>query len=89
VIWAVLPLVMIAGLERIIFHTSHFAVMVGTRFSGTGNEAFTPHGAFPTDPMTHLTPIRFLGSPDLWLGILISAVFLAVAVRLRRSRGPI
>jgi hypothetical protein len=31
----------------------------------------------------------FLSSPGLWLGLLATALFLALAVRLRRSRGPI
>jgi ABC-2 type transport system permease protein len=44
---------------------------------------------FPTDPMTHIAPAQFLGSPGLWIGLAISAVFLAAAVRLRRDREPI
>jgi hypothetical protein len=31
----------------------------------------------------------FLADPGLWLGLAVSAVFLALAVRLRRSAGPI
>ena len=46
-------------------------------------------GTFPMDPMTHLTPGHFLSSPGLWIGLAISAAFLAAAVRLRRYQGPI
>jgi ABC-2 type transport system permease protein len=89
-LWAVLPLVAIAGLERILFHTSHFAIMVGHRFIGhTPDMAVMPPGTFPTDPMTHITPDKFLTSPGLWIGLLVAAVFLAAAVRLRRYREPI
>jgi ABC-2 type transport system permease protein len=44
---------------------------------------------FPTSPMTHITPGHFLSSPALWIGLAISAAFLAAAVRLRRYQGPI
>jgi hypothetical protein len=41
------------------------------------------------DAMTHLTPGKFLVSPGLWVGLAITALFLAAAVRLRRSQGPV
>jgi hypothetical protein len=37
----------------------------------------------------HLTPAKFLSAPGLWIGLAISAAFLAGAVRLRRYQGPI
>src|SRR5216110_772357 len=83
-LWAVLPLLAIGVFEKIVFHTSHFAAMMGNRMSGGGAEAFTVPGTFPMDPMTHLTPGNFLSSPDLWIGLAIAAAFLAAAVRLRR-----
>ncbi len=88
-LWAVLPLLAIGVFEKIVFHTSHFAAMMGNRMSGGGAEAFTMPGTFPMDPMTHLTPGHFLSSPDLWIGLAIAAAFLAAAVRLRRYQGPI
>jgi hypothetical protein len=39
--------------------------------------------------MTRVTPGTFLGSANLWIGLLVTAFFLFVAVRLRRYRGPI
>jgi ABC-2 type transport system permease protein len=88
-LWAVLPLLAIGVFEKIVFHTSHFAAMLGQRMSGSGAEAFTMPGTFPTDPMTHLTPGHFLSSPGLWIGLAVAAAFLAAAVRLRRYQGPI
>ena len=41
------------------------------------------------DPLTHFTPGQFLISPGLWIGLAITAAFLAAAVRLRRYREPI
>jgi hypothetical protein len=43
----------------------------------------------PMDPMTQVTPGRFLLTPGLWIGLAITAAFLAAAVRLRRYREPI
>ena len=34
-------------------------------------------------------PLRFLTSPGLWSGLVVAAVFIAAAVRLRRNREPI
>ncbi len=87
-LWAVLPWLAIGAVEKITFNTWHFAALLQYRFEG-GPEAITAADSFPIDPMMHLTPGRFLSSPGLWIGILITAVFLAAAVRLRRRQGPI
>jgi ABC-2 type transport system permease protein len=85
-LWAVLPLIAIAGVEQIVFHTWHFAQLVGLRLIG---DTQTPGHMFPTGPMTHITPGIFLTSPGLWIGFAVAAVFLAAAIRLRRYQGPI
>jgi ABC-2 type transport system permease protein len=90
ILWAVLPLVAVAGVEQIVFRTRHFATLVGSRLIGDAPAfASTPDNVFPSDPMTHITLGRFLSSPGLWIGLAVAAVFLAAAVRLRRYRGPI
>jgi ABC-2 type transport system permease protein len=89
-LWAALPVLAVAGVEKIAFHTEHFATLVGHRLMGlTQPVGFTPPGIFPTDPMTHIAPAQFLISPGLWIGLAVAASFLAAAVRLRRYRGPI
>jgi len=89
-LWAALPLVAIAGVEQIAFHTWHFAALVGSRLIGDApTVALTSPDMFPTDPMTHITPAQFLSSPGLWIGLAVAAAFLAAAVRLRRYQGPI
>jgi len=87
-LWAVLPLVAISGLEMIVFRTSHFGVLVGSRLIGAAPTDFTPKDLFPTGPMTHITPERFLASLSLWIGFAVAVAFLAGAVRMRRLRGP-
>ena len=89
-LWAALPLVAIAGVEQIAFHTWHFAALVGSRLiGGAPTVASTSPDMFPTDPMTHIAASSFLSNPGLWIGLAIAAAFLAGAVRLRRYQGPI
>ncbi len=47
------------------------------------------HGKPTIDSLTQLTPGRYLSTPGLWIGLVVAAVFLAAAVRLRRYRGAI
>jgi ABC-2 type transport system permease protein len=89
-LWAALPVLAIAGVEKIAFHTSHFAILVGNRLIGnTQLTSHTPPDIFPTDPITHITPATFLSSPSLWIGLAVAALFLVAAVRLRRHQGPV
>jgi ABC-2 type transport system permease protein len=87
-LWAALPLIAIAGVEQIMFHTWHFARLVGSRLMGD-TQTIAAGSMFPTGPMTHITPGIFLTSPGLWIGFAIAAAFLAAAIRLRRYQGPI
>jgi hypothetical protein len=41
------------------------------------------------ETMTPHTFTELMSSPGLWIGLLVAAVFLAGAIRLRRQRGPI
>ena len=85
-IWAFLPPFVISGVEKIAFNTTYFLDMLLNRLTGPGN-ATAPHTG-PDNFMT-LIPVHFFREPGLWIGLLVAAIFLAVAVRLRRYRGPI
>jgi ABC-2 type transport system permease protein len=89
-LWAALPVIAIAGVEMLVFRSSHFAALIGARLIGSAQTA-AANGPelFPTSPMTHITPLHLLMSSGFWGGLLVSAMFLAAAVRLRRYRGPI
>ena len=86
-IWAFLPPFVICGVERVAFNTSNFLMLLQERLAGPG-DAMAPHSA-PKDFMATLIPDHFFSTPGLWIGLALSAVFLFVAVRLRRYRGPI
>jgi ABC-2 type transport system permease protein len=84
-LWAILPLLAISFFEKITFNTAHFASMLKERVIGFAPEAF----AFRAHAVPQLTPLRYLSTPGLWLGLLFAATFVAAAVRLRRYRGPL
>src|SRR6266404_4517011 len=84
---AVVPLLAIGFFEKITFGTSHFASMLKNRLMGFAPEAFAFNGHSIAVPQ--LTPMRYLSTPGLWLGLLFAAAFVVAAIRLRRYRGPI
>jgi ABC-2 type transport system permease protein len=88
-LWAVLPQIMVMILETILFRTQHFASFLGHRLVGHFPEAFLPGREGSIDSVAQMTPERFCTLPALWIGLLFAAMFLAVAVQLRRSRAPI
>ena len=85
-LWAVLPPLAIGVAEKIAFHTSHFAALLGYLLGG-GPEIVT--GKMEMLPLTPLAVGEFFINPGLWIGLAVAAAFLAAAVRLRRYREPI
>jgi ABC-2 type transport system permease protein len=88
-VWAVVPPIALAFFEKVTFNTTYFAKVVLERVTGTGMEAYTMPGTFPTNPMTHLTPLRLLSSADLWISLAVTALFLVAAIQLRRRSEPV
>lgn len=88
-LWAVLPFLAVSALEKIAFNSSHFASMLKYRLMGHVAEAFAFGANGTLDSPTQLTPVNFLSTPGLWVGLALAAAFLAAAARLRRDRGPI
>jgi ABC-2 type transport system permease protein len=90
-LWAVLPLIAIGIFERITFGTSHFTALFRQRLFGfaPGAFGFEPKHGIAIDSLWQLTPGKYLSSPGLWIGLVVAALFIAIAVRLRRYRGPL
>jgi ABC-2 type transport system permease protein len=88
-LWAVLPLVAVAGVERILFGTRQVPYFLYDLLLGWVTRAFD----FEDDAMGNLlgalTPARLLSTPRLWIGLGFTAACLVVAIRLRRYREPI
>ncbi len=88
-LWAALPLLAVGFVEKIAFNTSHLAAILGQRIAGGSEHAASKAGGMSMDSMMQVTPGQFLISPGLWIGLGVTAIFLAAAVRLRRQREPI
>jgi len=90
VLWALMPPLAIAAVERILFNTWTFMYMLQYRVMGAMREGFNwTKGSHDIERLSQLTPGEFLSAPGLWVGLLFAAGCLAAAVRLRRNREPI
>lgn len=83
-LWAAVPLFAIGVVERIIFRTSFFVAMLENRMSGGDYGQM-----YSTYSMLHVPPAQIFVSAGLWIGLAVTALFLAAAVRLRRYREPV
>ena len=89
-LWAVLPMLAVSGLEKITFNTWYFMNMLQYRVTGAMKEAFRSTGdKSGTIRFSQLDPLNFLSTPGLWVGLIFAGACLAAAVRLRRNREPI
>ena len=90
-LWAILPPIGLCVLEGIIFHSKHFADLLGMRLNGGFAAAFAmsaPNGVERAG-LPHITREQFFTSPDLWVGLLVAAGFVAAAVWMRRRAEPV
>jgi ABC-2 type transport system permease protein len=89
-LWALVPPLAIGIVEKIAFNTNYFASMLWSHLGGgsaSGSQAQT--GMDMSGMLGHFAPSELLTAPDFWVGLVLTAIFLGVAVRLRRDRGPI
>ena len=90
-LWAMIPFVAPGIIEGIGFRTAHWGHFLGERVFGGFAEAFSKggKGEAPIHGIGELDPLRTFGLPDIWVGLVFAAIFLAAAVWLRRRREPI
>jgi ABC-2 type transport system permease protein len=91
VLWAVLPFLAVAAVEKALFDTTTMMLFIRNRLAGFFGLAFDlpdKGSTVAVDPLAQLTPLRLLTAPGLWLGLIVGALFLAAATRLRRNREP-
>lgn len=95
IVWAIAPPAGLMMFEKIAFNHAGWRGLVSDRLGGDFKRAFVVPEAAKGDasalgPMLpHIDPIRFLTSPGLWGGLIVAALMLYAAIRLRRSRDPI
>lgn len=87
-LWAALPMLAVAAIEKMALNTTYFGNMLKYRFAGAMKEAFTRSDG-NINSLSELDPIRFLSAPGLWTGLIVAALCLIAAIRLRRNREPI
>ncbi|HVO56918.1 MAG TPA: hypothetical protein VMT51_04395 [Dongiaceae bacterium] len=92
-LWATLPVLALALIERMAFGTSNFLMFVLRRFGGNDSDPPYPantmtHGPMGSGTVGHLMHPDILFSPGLWTGLAVTAIFLTLAIRLRRVREP-
>jgi len=89
-IWAMLPIFALYVLEKLSLGTSLVPSFLKYRLQGAMLTAFeVDAGNNPITRLTSLTPLKFLSSPGLWIGLAFAAACLVAAARLRRNREPI
>jgi ABC-2 type transport system permease protein len=87
-LWVGLPPLGIFIAEKIMFNTAYFAKFLAYRFSGPQDFDMTPDN-FAAHSAMHTSLWNFFGTPGLWGGLVVAAIFFAAAIRLRRYQGPI
>ncbi len=89
-LWAfLLPLGLCVG-EKVAFDSSLFCGMIINRMGGAMDAGFNAlNGYSGLISPNQIAPLKFLGAPDLWIGLGVAAGFFIAAIRLRRLRGPI
>ena len=88
ILWAALPVALIAIAENLIYRTSYLGQLLENRMVG-GPDPVTPAGGTSMEALMHPDPSELAAKPGLWIGFAIAAAFLTIAVRLRRNREPI
>ena len=88
-LWATVPVVAVILFERIVFHTAHFAYFLLYRLAGPDESSLSTHAHHMNDQMMPFDPGILFGSPGRWGGLIFTAICIALAIRLRRSRVPL
>jgi ABC-2 type transport system permease protein len=87
-LWAVIPVLTLNALEKVMLNTGHFASILRYRILGGPSHHTLTSGYMSLGALDTPSPGEFFGAPGLWIGLMIAAGFLVVAVRLRRYRAP-
>lgn len=88
--WAFLPFLAAFAFESIAFGTSYVSQFLRYRVTGATAAAFKADASKePITQIAQLDPLKFLATPGLWWGLVLAAVLVAAAIRLRRHREPI
>ena len=90
-VWAVAPLAALAVIEHLAFSGRSTPNLLEHRLTGGFTGAFSVDslGGKAVRSLADLDPVRLFGQPGVWIGLMVAALFLLAAIRLRRTRSPI
>ena len=90
ILWALAPMIVLPLVEKLAFNTNHVGDMLNRRLHGGFGEAFvTPATGKSLVDFLQPAPLKYLATPELWIGLAVAAAFLAGAVWRRRRGEPI
>ncbi len=90
ILWALAPAIGLPLLEKLALGTSYTSQLLKRRLRGGFTDAFaTPAASKMHIDFAQPEPLRFLATPDLWIGLAVAAALIAGAVWLRRRGEPI
>ncbi|HKF26120.1 MAG TPA: hypothetical protein VKB24_09095 [Candidatus Acidoferrum sp.] len=89
ILWATLPPLAVGLFEKIAFNSSFLAGWLANALGGGSGRMASAGSGMSMDSLTSPWPGDFLSSPQLWINLLAAALFLFLAVELRKRRGPI
>jgi len=87
-LWATLPPLGVAFAEKIAFGTSHFGNWLMFRFVGGMDGSPPQPNPMSSGSLMTMAPLEYITDIHLWTGFALCAVFVALAIRLRRVRSP-
>lgn len=88
-LWATLPPLGLAFAEKIAFGTAHFGDWLLFRFTGGMGGSAPPANPMSSGWLMTITPLEYIIDIHLWTGFALCAVFVALAIRLRRQGVPV
>jgi len=94
-LWAVLPPLALALVERLMLGTDYIGRLLHDRIGGfmvgfqSGSVSLQTHRANFSDPLAIADPTALFSSPGLWGGLVAGAIFIAATVWLRQTRDPV
>ena len=93
-LWAVLPPLALALVERLMVGTNYLGHLLHQRIGGfvvgfrDGSASFHAQSTNFLNPLSIADPAGLVSSPGLWGGLAAAAVFIAATVWLRQNRDP-
>jgi ABC-2 type transport system permease protein len=90
ILWAAAPFVAVLLVEHTVLHHTPAHWIVERRVGGGILQPYSLDGtgAQWVQRLSDLDPVRLYTLPGLWIGVMLAAILLAAAIRVRRSRTP-